>query len=630
MQGSDSNFYGTTYIGGPYASGAMFKLDVGLGALSNSCTFSLGSTNAEFGAAGGSDSVSVTASNGCTWTATSNAGFITITSGTNGTGNGMVSYSVAANTSTNALTGTMTIAGQIFTVNQFGAPVNYSITTSSSPSGGGTTSGGGTFTSGSAVTVTATPASCYTFANWTTNGMVASTSASYSFTATASEALVANFSLISDTISTSSSPSAGGTTSGGGTYGCGSPVTVTATPVPGYIFADWTTNGTVASTSASYSFTATASEMLVANFTCVFTLSSTSTNMDAGGGSGSVGVATGGGCPWTATNNVGWITITSGSSGTGNGTVHYSVAANTSTNELTGTMTIAGQTFTVNSTVPPTVICPADVTTTTDPGQCSASSVVLGTATATGNVAIASIVNNAPAQFPKGTNTVLWTATDISGNTATATQTVTVVDAEPPTVTAPANVIVSIIAGKNYATDVALGSPVTADNCGVASVTNNAPTQFPVGTNTVTWTVTDTSGNTASAVQTVTVIGPSADLTGRWVATKFGCFTNGSYTGRCYILGYFEAVNQGTAPSVRCQINYYRSTNSVFDAGATLILTKPLRRLAPGQSTRQLFGTRLAPGDNPTGEHLIAVIDPNNVVVESTKTNNVVVDGPLQ
>ena len=42
-----------------------------------------------------------------------------------------------------------------------------------------------------------------------------------------------------------------------------------------------------------------------------------------------------------------FITITSGSSGSGNGTVHYTVAANTSTNEQVGTMTIAGQTFTV-------------------------------------------------------------------------------------------------------------------------------------------------------------------------------------------------------------------------------------------------------------------------------------------
>jgi hypothetical protein len=53
------------------------------------------------------------------------------------------------------------------------------------------------------------------------------------------------------------------------------------------------------------------------------------------------------GCNWTATSNVSWITITSGSSGSGSGTVNYSVAANTSASARTGTLTIAGQTFTV-------------------------------------------------------------------------------------------------------------------------------------------------------------------------------------------------------------------------------------------------------------------------------------------
>ena len=55
------------------------------------------------------------------------------------------------------------------------------------------------------------------------------------------------------------------------------------------------------------------------------------------------------------------------------------------------------------------------------------------------------------------------------------------------------------------ATGVALGSPTTADNCGVASVSSNAPAAFPVGTNTVTWTVTDVNGNTASCTQAVVV-----------------------------------------------------------------------------------------------------------------------------
>ena len=48
----------------------------------------------------------------------SNDPFITITSGSSGTGNGKVDYTVPGNTNTTALTGTMTIAGQTFTVNQ--------------------------------------------------------------------------------------------------------------------------------------------------------------------------------------------------------------------------------------------------------------------------------------------------------------------------------------------------------------------------------------------------------------------------------------------------------------------------------------------------------------------------------
>jgi hypothetical protein len=46
-------------------------------------------------------------------------------------------------------------------------------------------------------------------------------------------------------------------------------------------------------------------------------------------------------------SNATFITITAGSSGTGNGTVTYSVANNTATTSRTGTLTIAGLTFTV-------------------------------------------------------------------------------------------------------------------------------------------------------------------------------------------------------------------------------------------------------------------------------------------
>ena len=50
---------------------------------------------------------------------------------------------------------------------------------------------------------------------------------------------------------------------------------------------------------------------------------------------------------WTATSSNSWIVITSGSSGTGNGTVTYSVAANTTRSARKGTMTVAGQTITI-------------------------------------------------------------------------------------------------------------------------------------------------------------------------------------------------------------------------------------------------------------------------------------------
>ena len=64
--------------------------------------------------------MTVTAGTGCAWTAVSNATFITITSGSSGSGNGSVGYSVAANTGSTSRNGTMTIAGQTFTVTQAG------------------------------------------------------------------------------------------------------------------------------------------------------------------------------------------------------------------------------------------------------------------------------------------------------------------------------------------------------------------------------------------------------------------------------------------------------------------------------------------------------------------------------
>lgn len=85
-------------------------------------------------------------------------------------------------------------------------------------------------------------------------------------------------------------------------------------------------------------------------------------------------------------------------------------------------------------------------------------------------------------------------------------------DIENPTITAPLNIYVNTNSGCE-ATGVILGNPITTDNCSVVSVTNDAPTSFPIGNTTVTWTVKDSSDNIAIATQIVTVKGIDTKVT---------------------------------------------------------------------------------------------------------------------
>lgn len=79
---------------------------------------------------------------------------------------------------------------------------------------------------------------------------------------------------------------------------------------------------------------------------CIYSLSSSGASFLAAGASSSVTVTVDPTCPWTAVSNDAFITVDSGSPGLGNGTVNYTVAANTGAARI-GTMTIAAQTFTV-------------------------------------------------------------------------------------------------------------------------------------------------------------------------------------------------------------------------------------------------------------------------------------------
>jgi phosphatidylethanolamine-binding protein (PEBP) family uncharacterized protein len=229
-----------------------------------------------------------------------------------------------------------------------------------------------------------------------------------------------------------------------------------------------------------------------------------------------------------------------------------------------GRTATATQLVTVTDNVNPTITAPAAVNATTNTG-CTATGVLLGTPTTADNCSVASVTNNAPTAFPLGGTVVTWTVTDGSGRTATATQLVTVTDNVNPTVTAPSAVTVSTDAGSCAATGVALGTPATADNCSVASVTNNAPTSFPKGNTIVTWTVTDGSGNTATATQTVTVNDTEAPA-----ITCPANITVNSQIGRCgAIVNYTAPVGTDNCPgAVTTRIDGF-SSGSVFRSGIT-------------------------------------------------------------
>lgn len=157
-------------------------------------------------------------------------------------------------------------------------------------------------------------------------------------------------------------------------------------------------------------------------------------------------------------------------------------------------------------TIPPVITAPADKTFEATGAQTVLDSSQIGTATATDNNGSPTITGNAPDSYPLGQTVITWTATDSAGNSASATQTVTVRDTTPPAVTSPGNHIaeatgiLTALGAADYGTasayDLVDASP---------HIANDAPASFLLGATTVTWTATDSSGNAASTTHIVTV-----------------------------------------------------------------------------------------------------------------------------
>lgn len=254
------------------------------------CNATIVPTTQNIGAAGGAAAlISVSAPAPCVWTAVSNATWIAVSSGANGTGTGTVALTVAANTG-GARTGTVTIAGQAATLTQAACTYTINPATQSVGAAGG---------AGTPIAVT-TLSAC----QWTASANVAWI-----------------------TVATGRGAGPG-------------PVAITVAANTGQAR---TGTLTVAGQTAN---------VLQAAAPCAYELSPTDQAFTAAGGSGAINVTAGNGCQWTSRSNAAWITIQSGLTGVGVSRVTYSIDANTGP-QRTGTISVADQTFMVTQQASP-------------------------------------------------------------------------------------------------------------------------------------------------------------------------------------------------------------------------------------------------------------------------------------
>ena len=190
----------------------------------------------------------------------------------------------------------------------------------------------------------------------------------------------------------------------------------------------------------------------------------------------------------------------------------FSIGSTTVTCTATDTAGLsASGTFTVTVSdleLPVLVGVPPNINVGTAPGAVTRA-VAFTLPTATDNVGIQSVGCNraSGSSFPLGVTTVTCTATDVSGLSATGSFTVTVSDAEPPVLVGmPGNIIADAVPGAPTRA-VTFVVPTATDNRGIQGVGCDrvSGSLFPVGVTTVTCTVTDLSGLTASTSFTVTV-----------------------------------------------------------------------------------------------------------------------------
>ncbi len=158
---------------------------------------------------------------------------------------------------------TFTVTGDRALVAKF-KPV-YTIVVSADPGAGGEVEADKFYESGELARLKAKPNPGWSFVNWTQNGTQVSTATNFQFNVTGNRVLIGHFAP-GNRIDISAEPANGGTVTGGGVWAEGEMVNLQATAFPGYVFLNWSENGEPISDSADYSFTSTASRVLMANF----------------------------------------------------------------------------------------------------------------------------------------------------------------------------------------------------------------------------------------------------------------------------------------------------------------------------------------------------------------------------
>lgn len=335
------------------------------------CAYSIAPSTASALSGVGTGTVTVTTASDCSWTASSNAAWITLTSGASGAGSAPVTYSVPANTGASARAGTLTIAGQTFTLTQAGSPggpgPNLLVNGSFEQPAGGERRGlrmNSTYIPGWVVTRDTIDyfGGLYTCSDGSycmdLDGDPGYGSIAQTFATTPGVTYTVTFDLAGNpdgppltkrlrVLAAGQQAEFSFTMSG------------TTQANPGWIPLTWSFTASAATTTLEFQSLDTTGSYYgplldnvrvlggAGGLACTYTITPTTQSVSADGGNLTINVAAATGCAWTATAGVPWINITSGASGSGQGTVNASVAANLSSPQRTGNLTIAGQTVVV-------------------------------------------------------------------------------------------------------------------------------------------------------------------------------------------------------------------------------------------------------------------------------------------